>query len=72
LQVGLTGRAVAPRLYLAVGLRGNWNHTVGIARSGTIVAINNDPAADIFRVADIGVAGDWRAISAALVRALTE
>ncbi|HET7080976.1 MAG TPA: FAD-binding protein [Chloroflexia bacterium] len=71
LQVGLTGRAVAPRLYLAVGLRGNWNHVVGIARSGTIVAINNDPAADIFRAADIGVVGDWQAVSAALIRALT-
>jgi len=71
LQVGLTGRAVAPQLYLAVGLRGNGNHVVGIARSGTIVAINNDPAADIFRAADIGVVGDWRAISAALMRALT-
>jgi electron transfer flavoprotein alpha subunit len=71
LQVGLTGRAVAPRLYVAVGLRGNWNHVVGIARSGTIVAINNDPAADIFRAADIGVVGDWQAVSAALLRALT-
>jgi electron transfer flavoprotein alpha subunit len=69
---GLTGRAVGPRLYLAVGLRGNWNHVVGIARSGTIVAINNDPEADIFRAVDIGVVGDWRAVSAALIRALTE
>ena len=40
-QIGLTGRAISPKLYFAIGIRGAFEHTVGIRRSGTIVAINN-------------------------------
>jgi electron transfer flavoprotein alpha subunit len=67
-QIGLTGRTVSPRLYIAVGVRGNFNHTIGIRRSEIIVAINTDPAAEIFRAADFGVVADW----ALFVPALTE
>jgi electron transfer flavoprotein alpha subunit len=66
LQVGLTGKAVDPRLYIAVGVRGAVNHTVGIKRAQTVVAINNDPEASIFERADIGIVADWSAILPAL------
>lgn len=69
-QVGLTGRSIAPDLYIAVGVRGDFNHTVGIQRAGTIVAINNNKRALIFRGADIGVVDDWRNIVPALVAEL--
>ncbi|MFQ6017146.1 MAG: FAD-binding protein [Kiloniellaceae bacterium] len=65
-QVGLTGRAIAPRLYIGVGVRGAAYHLVGIRQVGTIVAINNDPKAPIFEAADIGLLGDWREVLAAL------
>ncbi|MGH7836878.1 MAG: FAD-binding protein, partial [Candidatus Binataceae bacterium] len=68
LQVGLTGKAIAPRLYFAIGLRGAPNHTVGIKRAETIVAVNNDPEAAIFEFAHLGLVGDW----APITRALTE
>ena len=70
LQVGLTGKAIDPRLYIAVGIRGAPNHTVGIKRARIIVAINNDPEAPIFERATIGVVADWAAIVAALSDAL--
>ena len=69
LQVGLTGKAIAPRLYFAIGLRGAPNHTVSIKRSETIVAVNNDPDAAIFEFANIGLVGDWAPITAALTEA---
>jgi electron transfer flavoprotein alpha subunit len=59
-QVGLTGHHVAPRLYVAIGLRGGFNHTIGIRRSHVVFAINSDAAAPIFDDADIGIVGDWR------------
>jgi electron transfer flavoprotein alpha subunit len=59
-QVGVTGRSIAPRLYVAVGLSGKFNHMVGVRSAGTIVAINRDPAAPVFGHCDIGIVGDWR------------
>lgn len=59
-QVGLTGCHVAPHLYVAIGLRGNSNHVVGIRKARIVLAINSDPDAPIFSQADIGIVGDWR------------
>ncbi len=61
-QIGLSGKAVAPDLYVAIALRGPFNHTVGIQRSGTIVAINNSARSQIFRASDFGILGDWMEI----------
>lgn len=61
-QVGITGRAIAPPLYIAVALRGAFEHTVGVRRSGLIVAINRSAKAPIFKVCDYGIAGDWKEI----------
>ena len=69
-QIGLSGKSVAPDLYVAVALRGPFNHTVGIQRSGTIVAINNSARSQIFRAADFGILGDWQEIVPELTRAV--
>lgn len=69
LQVGLTGKAIGPRLYFTVGIRGVPNHTVGIKRAETVVAINNDPEAVIFERANLGLVGDWEPITRALTAA---
>jgi electron transfer flavoprotein alpha subunit len=71
-QVGLTGRSIAPRLYVALGISGKFNHMVGIQRAGLILAINNNPNADIFKQADYGIVGDWAQVVPALVRALAQ
>ncbi len=70
LQVGLTGKSIDPRLYIAIGIRGAANHTVGIKRAGTVVAINIDPEAPIFERADIGIVADWATVVPALTAAL--
>lgn len=57
-QIGLTGRAIAPQVYLGVGVRGAFNHTIGIQRAKVIAAINKDPEAEIFKTADYGIVGD--------------
>ena len=69
-QIGLTGRAVAPRLYLAVGVRGAFEHLVGSVKASLILALNKNEKAPIFQAADFGVIGDWRETLPPLVAAL--
>lgn len=69
-QIGLTGKSIGPDVYLAVALRGNMNHTVGIRRAGLVLAINSDPEAEIFQAADYGIVADYRVFVPALLRAL--
>ena len=69
-QVGITGRSIAPRLYVAVGMSGKFNHMVGVRAAGTILAINADLDAPVWDHADIGIVGDWREVVPALAAAL--
>jgi len=66
LQVGLTGKSIDPRLYIAIGVRGAPNHTCGLKRAETVVAINNDADALMFERANIGLVAQWQAILPAL------
>ena len=69
-QVGITGHYIAPRLYIAVGLSGRFNHMVGVRKAATVLAINADPEALVFDHCDVGIVGDWRTVVPELVQAL--
>ncbi|WP_158263042.1 FAD-binding protein [Amycolatopsis sp. CA-128772] len=70
-QVGVTGRSVAPRLYVAIGTSGKFNHLCGTRGAGFVLGINTDPAAPLFDAADVGIVGDWREVVPRLTTALT-
>ena len=70
LQIGLTGRAVAPRFYVAVAIQGALNHMIGVQKAEHIVAINNDPEAAIFSNCDFGIVGDYKTVVPAVIERL--
>jgi electron transfer flavoprotein alpha subunit len=71
-QVGITGRSIGPRLYVALGMAGKFNHMVGVRGAGAVLAINRDPDALVFAGADVGIVADWREAVPLLVAALRD
>ena len=69
-QVGLSGKSVTPRLYIAFGISGAVQHIAGMSGAETIIAVNHDPEAPIFRVADLSVQGDAMEVLGALIEKL--
>lgn len=69
-QVGVSGKFVSPDIYLAVGISGTPQHLAGISPDSRIFAINKDAAADIFKVARVGVVGEWEQLLPALLKEL--
>ena len=71
-QVGLTGKIVSPDFYLAVGISGASQHLTGCSGAKTIVAINTDPEANIFKQAHYGIVGDWKKVLPAFTEKIKE
>lgn len=71
-QIGLTGKIVAPNLYVAVALSGSSQHMTGCSGAKNIVAVNKDPEANIFREASFGVVGDWKKLLPAFTSKVKE
>lgn len=58
-QIGITGRSIAPRLFISIGAGGKFNHMIGVRAAGTVLAVNPDASAPVFQSSDIGIVGDW-------------
>ncbi|KTB48843.1 electron transfer flavoprotein subunit alpha/FixB family protein [Dehalogenimonas alkenigignens] len=71
-QIGVTGKIIAPDLYIAVGISGSSQHLSGVSGAKTLVAINKDAEANIFKAAAYGVTGDWKKVVPALVAKVKE
>lgn len=71
-QIGVTGRAISPELYIAIGTSGKFNHMVGVLASGTVLAINSDRDAPVWQYADIGVVAPFQECVPLLVKELRE
>ena len=69
-QIGITGRTIAPRLFVSIGANGKFNHMIGVRTARTILAINNDPHALVFAAADVGIIGDYQQVLPKLVKAI--
>jgi len=72
IQIGLTGKIIAPELYIAVGISGSSQHMSGCSGAKCIVAINKDPEANIFKEARYGVVGDWKVVLPAFTAKVKE
>lgn len=71
-QVGLTGKIVAPDVYIAIGISGASQHMAGCSGAKTIIAFNKDPEANIFKMANYGVVGDWKVLLPAFTKKVKE
>jgi electron transfer flavoprotein alpha subunit len=71
-QIGLTGKIIAPELYIAIGISGSSQHISGCSGAKNIIAINKDPEANIFRQARFGVVGDWKKVLPAFTEKVKE
>jgi electron transfer flavoprotein alpha subunit len=71
-QVGLSGKTVKPKLYIALGISGAFQHTIGMRGSETIIAINSDPTAPIFTVADYGIINDMFKVIPTFIKKINE
>lgn len=69
-QVGISGTTISPKIYVAVGLRGAFNHTVGVQKSGVIIAVNTNKRHPIFKACDIGLVGNWEKVLPVLTEKL--
>ncbi len=70
-QIGLTGRFVAPQAYIGLGVSGRYNHTIGIQKAGTIISINQDPGAEIFRISNLGIVGNCVSLAQKMIEHLS-
>ena len=70
-QIGITGRSVAPRLFVSIGASGKFNHTIGVRAARSVLCINTVADAPIFVASDVGIVGDYREVVPLLVDALT-